>query len=93
MRVPLRIKWLWVRVSLQALNIMNEEKASVNEKECSNAFKSVQNYRLQNPMNVIIRHLNIDSLRNKIVAVEELMQSKVDICLFSETKLDETFPN
>ena len=37
--------------------------------------------------------MNVNSLKNKIIAVEELMRYKVDICLFSETKLDETFPN
>ena len=37
--------------------------------------------------------MNVNCLRNKIIAVEELMRDKVDICLFSETKLDGTFPN
>lgn len=37
-------------------------------------------------------HLNFNSLGNKIVAVEELMQNKVKVCLFSETKLDERSP-
>ena len=37
--------------------------------------------------------MNVNSLRNKIIAVEELIRDKVDICLFSETKLDERFPN
>ena len=32
-------------------------------------------------------------LRNKFEAVEELVQNKVDICLLSETKIDEIFPN
>ena len=38
-------------------------------------------------------HLNFISLRKKIFAVEELMQNKVDVSIFSETKLDETSPN
>ena len=36
---------------------------------------------------MIVAHLNVDCLRNKVIAVEELMRDKVDICLFSETKL------
>ena len=56
-------------------------------------MESVKIHRLQNPKNVIIDHLNVNSLRNKIIAIEKLMQYEVDICLFSETKLDETFPN
>ena len=50
----------------------------------------MQSHRVQNPKNVIIGHFNVNSLRNKIVAVEELMRNKVDICLVSETKFDET---
>ena len=38
-------------------------------------------------------YLNVNSLRNKIEAVEELIRNNIDIFLFSETKLDETFPN
>ena len=49
--------------------------------------------RLQNSKNVITGYLNVNSLRNNIIAGEELMRQIVDICLFSETKLDETFPD
>ena len=35
--------------------------------------------RLQDPKNVVIGHLNVNSLRNKFEAVEELVQNKVDI--------------
>ena len=48
--------------------------------ECSNAFESVNAHRLQNPKNVIIGHLNVNSFRNKTIAVEEFMQYKVGIC-------------
>ena len=67
---------------------------SINK--CSNAFDSVKVHKLKKPKNIIIGHLNINFLRNKIIPVEELMRDKVDIlsrCLFSETKLDETFHN
>ena len=51
-------------------------------------------YRLQNPKNIVMGHLNVNSLRSKFEAVEdELVQNKVDICFLSETKIDETFPN
>ena len=74
-------------------NKRNKEKSFLSINECSNAFDSVKVHKLKNPKNSIIGHLNVNSLRNKIIAVEELMCDKVDICLFSETKLDETFPN
>ena len=64
-----------------------------NSKECSNAFQSVQKHRLQNPKNIVIGHLNFNSLRNKFEAVEELVQNKVGICFLSEIKINETFPN
>ena len=47
--------------------------------ECSNAFKSVKAHMLQNPENVIIGYLNVNSLRNKITAVENLMRHIVDV--------------
>ena len=37
--------------------------------------------------------LNVNSLRNKIGAVQELITNNIDICLLSETKIDESFPN
>ena len=48
---------------------------------------------MQNPKIIVIGHLNVNSLRNTIEAVEELVQNKVDICFLTETKIDDTFPN
>ena len=47
----------------------------------------------QNAKYVTIVSLNLNSLRNKIGAVQELITNNIDICLFSETNIDETFPN
>ena len=58
-----------------------------------NAFPLVQAHRLKNPKNVIIGHLNVNSLRKKFTAVEESIKGKTDIGLISETKIDESFPN
>ena len=44
-------------------------------------------------MYVIIGHLNVNSLRNKFVAVDELIKNQINVCLISETKVDESFPN
>ena len=52
---------------------MNKEKSFLSRNECSNTFESVKAHRLQNPKNVILGHLNVNSLRKKIIAVEELM--------------------
>ena len=47
----------------------------------------------QNAKYVTIGALNVNSLRNKIGAVQELITNNIDIYLFSETNIDETFPN
>ena len=66
---------------------------SRNKINSSNSYPQVQQHRLKNPKNVILGHLNVNSLRSKIEAVEELMRNNIDISLFSETKLNEAFPN
>ena len=57
-----------------------------NKTNSCNSYPQVQEHWLQNPKNV-------NSPRNKIEVVEELMRNDIDISLFSETELDETFPN
>ena len=54
-----------------------------SSKECSNAFHSVQKYRLQSPKDIAIGHLNVNSLGNKFEAVEVLVQNTVNICFLS----------
>ena len=56
-------------------------------------FQLVQVHRCQNPKNAIIGHLNVNSLRNKFVAIDEFIKKKIDICLISETKVHESFLN
>ena len=53
----------------------------------------VKNYNLENPKKITIGHLNVNSLRNKLISIEELIKSKLDIFLVSETKIDHSFPN
>ena len=64
---------------------------SRNKIHSGNSYPQVQQHMLKNPKIVILGHFNINSLRNKIEAVEELKQNNIDISLFSETKIDETF--
>ena len=59
----------------------------------NDVFPSVTAHRLQNAKNVTIGALNVNSLRNKIGAVQELITNNIDICLLSGTKIDESFPN
>ena len=74
-------------------NLNDPNRSFENSKECSNTFGLVQKHKLQNPKIIVIGHLNVDSLGNKFEAVQEIVQNKVDICLLSETKIDETILN
>ena len=56
-------------------------------------FPSVAAHRLQNAKNVTIGALHVNSLRNKIGAVQELITNNINICLLLKTKIHETFPN
>ena len=48
--------------------------------------------RMKHLNNLIIAHLNINSLRNKFEFLVEFIRGKVDIIMISETKIDESFP-
>ena len=43
--------------------------------------------------NLIVGHLNKNSIKNKFLDFKELDLSVTDICLISETKLDDSFPD
>ena len=50
--------------------------------------------RLNYPANPLICYLNINSLRNKIIDVREVIgKLSLDYFVISETKLDESFPS
>ena len=48
---------------------------------------------LQNPKNIILSYININSVRNKFGSICSLIPSHVDILSIAETKLDYSFPN
>ena len=54
----------------------------------SDAFPSIIAHKLQTPPNITIGHWNVNSLRNEIKAVEELIKKNIDVCLLTETKID-----
>ena len=59
----------------------------------NNENNSLKNLRLKNSNKVIIGHININSLRNKLELLTEMVRDKVDLLILSETKLDSSFPN
>ena len=80
-----------------SMNTLNETVSQVcnnlNENKEGSPFFKVNNYKLENPKNITIGHLNVNSLRTKLISIEELIKSKLDIFLVSETKIDHSFPN
>ena len=52
----------------------------------------LRDLRVKNVDKIIIAHININSIRNKLGLFADLIRGKIDIILISETKLDCTFP-
>ena len=48
--------------------------------------------RKKNLNKLIIAHLNVNSLRNKLEFLKEQIQNNIDILITSETKIDASFP-
>ena len=64
--------------------------SSNKETDC---FTELKTFRFKNSKNLIMGHLNINSLRNKFESIKPIISPNFDIFLVSETKLDESFPN
>ena len=64
-----------------------------NNREISD-LQILRKLRLKYPRNPLIGYLNINSLRNKIIDVRELIgRLQLDYFVISETKLDSSFPS
>ena len=48
--------------------------------------------RNSNPHNIIIGHLNVNSVKNKIDSIKTYFQNYLDLLVLAETKLDQTHP-
>ena len=56
-------------------------------------ISDLKNLRYCNPKNMIIGHINVNSIRNKFDPIHSTLQNGLcDIFALSETKLDESFP-
>ena len=73
---------------LSVIDGTNSEMSSDNESPHS----ILHNLRLKNVNRVIIGHININSVRNKINLLADMIRGRIDILLISETKIDCTFP-
>ena len=57
-----------------------------------NINAELRSLRVKNLNKLIIGHLNINSLRNKLELLTHQIKDDIDILMISETKLDESFP-
>ena len=75
--------------------LLNQSLTELNND--SNNQESPQNFlqslRVKNVDRILIGHLNVNSIPNKIELVSDLIQDRIDIFLISETKIDKSFPN
>ena len=73
------------------------DKSAINQLNSTNSEESLKNdtlneIRKKNSNRIITALLNINSIRNKFEMLKEVVGTKIDILLISETKLDDTFP-
>ena len=82
-------------MSLENSSIGDQDLNPLNHSNKETEKPSVlrKTFRFKNPKNLIIGHLNINSLRNKFESIKLIISPKFDILLVSETKLDESLPN
>ena len=72
------------------LNTEPCETTTENESDINLVLKKLH---VSYPNNVIIGHLNINSIKNKFEMLQFLLADYIDILMKSESKLDGTFPS
>ena len=73
---------------------MNEAKQTLKINISLNSLDHITNLRLTSPNNPLISYLNINSLRNKITDLKEILKKvSPDYFVIAETKLNHEFPN
>ena len=58
----------------------------------TNDICELKQLRNQNPHRIIIGHLDINSVRNKLESLVRIAGNNLDILMVSETKINDTFP-
>ena len=53
----------------------------------------IKNIKYNHPNNIVLGHLNINSLRNKFHCLKYIVCDNIDILLLSESKLNQSFPD
>ncbi len=79
-------------VTNSVLNPLAPDFNNVHLSNVSDCPTFLKDLRIQNVGNIIIAHLNINSLRYKFDSLVQIINSNIDILVIGETKLDSTFP-
>ena len=58
-----------------------------------NAFKSTKSIKAKHSKNLFFGHLNVNSINEKYVSIQELIKIIFDIFLVSESKIHDSFLN
>ena len=77
---------------LPGLNVENSEANSTVENGANEFIEYLQNLRTETSGNLLIGHLNRNSIRNKVDMLSYMIGNKTDVLIISESKLDDTFP-
>ena len=71
---------------------MNEKSEIKNETADYIANTDLKSIRIMNLNKIVLRQLNINSIRNKFNFLAYQVKGNIDILMISETKLNESFP-
>ena len=75
-----------------ALNLSQIDSETANN-NLQDDMLVLKNLRVSYPDNMIIGHLNINSIGNKFEMLSVSVEKYVDILMLSQTNLDSTFPS
>ena len=86
---------------LNELSALHDQRSDIKEDSTEFPFpnpndnndeNTLKKTRVSNINRLIIGHLNINSLRNKIEALKSVINGDIDILVITETKIDQSFP-
>ena len=74
------------------LNVENSENNCGVDNGINEFIEYLQNLRIETSGNLLIGHLNVNSIRNNVDMLSYMIGNKTDILMISESKLDDIFP-
>ena len=69
----------------------NSEEQLLSERKAKETFTTLRGLRSKHPKNVLLGHLNVNTLKNKFEPLDELTKDTFDVFLVSESKRDSSF--